>query len=551
MTPVVLPPLATAAANVAAPALPSLQSEAVLNAVVQAQLTDMTLRLLFGDGTLDLKTDLQLAPGTRVALALEGPASQPKLVLRPIPASSGQLAQQVVPRSSAAQPSNPPAVDPDGKPVAVGAGPRLVNLEASRTQPDPALAPRAASPATRLELSIEGPPARPRLVLRPLPELPGGAAPQTVPRSAATPSPNASAVGTVAKALPDGALRGPVAPAPDAIAPHSLAPHSLAPDAVAVAVKSVAALVGNATLRQGGLAPLYANLEAAFARPEVPPPVVAAARQLLALRLDIRAEVDADGIKNALLRSGLVTDPAQGVRPMPVDLRSALLDLRAALKNWLDATPTALREAMPTTPSTGESLGAARASGPVLPFRNTPTLPQLAVPATLPAEAAPAEMARQLLNETDAALARQTLLQIASLPEEASSGARPRGDASTHLTFDIPLTNGQGTAIAQMRIERDGAERTAEGDVPIWRVNFSINLEPIGPVHARIGLIGDRAAVTLKAERDESANRLARELPLLEAGLRSVDLEPGRLLCHAGTPQGSAAGPGHFLDQAT
>ena len=92
-----------------------------------------------------------------------------------------------------------------------------------------------------------------------------------------------------------------------------------------------------------------------------------------------------------------------------------------------------------------------------------------------------------LIDETDAAIARQTLLQIASLPDDQGASTRAHDDRSVHLTFDIPLTTAQGTAVAQLRIERDGAEPSRDGAQPIWKVSFSIDVEPIGPVHARIG----------------------------------------------------------------
>jgi hypothetical protein len=177
--------------------------------------------------------------------------------------------------------------------------------------------------------------------------------------------------------------------------------------------------------------------------------------------------------------------------------------------------------------------------------------PQPAALPTVLADASPGEIARHLLDDTDAAIARQTLLQIASLPDDHGGSPQPARDAASNMTFEIPLSAGQGTAVAQLRIERDGAEQRGDSVEPVWRVNFSIDLEPIGPVHARISLTGDRAAVFLKAERGESADQLAHHLPLLEAGLRGAELEPGTLLCRAGVPDAPSAAAGLFLDQAT
>jgi Flagellar hook-length control protein FliK len=550
MTPVTQPPppLAVVATNTATPAVLSLQPGVALNAQVLARLDATTLRLLLGDATLDLNTDLQLAPGTKVALAVEGSLSQPKLTLRLLPTPAAQPGSQALPQvAPQAALRVPPALNATAAATAGNVAPRQsapVTASSQTTIPGRPLPSQIATAATRLELAVEGTPTRPKLVLRPLPEISGGATPQSAPRAPAL-APSLSHASAVAAAVKPATLPSVAA----------ISQPSPATAAIEAAVRSAAALVGNAAARQGGLAPLYANLEAALARADLPPPVVAAARQLLALRLDVSTEVDADGIKNALLRSGLVADStiAGGVpsTTSPGDLRSALLVLRETLRGWASTELLAPKDSLLPSPPVGEPHAAARGPGPALPLRNGPTLPQPIVPATIATDMMPAELARQLLDETDAAIARQTLLQIASLPDDLAGGVKPRGEAASQLTFDIPLVNGQGTAIAQMRIERDGAERSADGDVPIWRVSFSIDLEPIGPVHARIGLIGERATVTLKAERSDSANRLARELPLLEAGLRSAELEPGRLLCHTGAPQGVSAEPGHFLDQAS
>ncbi len=124
---------------------------------------------------------------------------------------------------------------------------------------------------------------------------------------------------------------------------------------------------------------------------------------------------------------------------------------------------------------------------------------------------------------------------------------------------EIPILTAQGTGVAPMTIERDGGNRAAGETKAQWRASFSIDLESIGPVHVRIALSGERASVTLKAERPRSAELLSADLPLLDAGLRQAEIEPGDLRCHlgslvgnlAGAPHAQAAAPGTFLDQAS
>jgi hypothetical protein len=78
-----------------------------------------------------------------------------------------------------------------------------------------------------------------------------------------------------------------------------------------------------------------------------------------------------------------------------------------------------------------------------------------------------------------------------------------------------------------------------------------VDFEPAGPVHAKIALIGERAAVTIHAERPETTERLRDSVAVLEAGLREAALDPGDIRFRDGAPTAAPAAPGLFLDQAS
>lgn len=384
-------------------------------------------------------------------------------------------------------------------------------------------------PGTRVELSVKGTAAEPELFLTPLPD---------------------------AKTLRAGAATQTGAP----ISVRAEAQPPLAPSAPERIGQIAATIVRDAATRQGGIAQLYADLEASLAQPKVsmPPPVVDAARQLFALRLDATAPagIDADDIKLALARSGLVSNPGAAsdlLRPSaPLDARAVLLSLREALKNWESAE----RALPPATSNPSSAMPAAapaapRPAGPMLPYPNGPTVPQPAADPALPPNATARELALHLLDKTDSAIAREMILKIASLPERADLNTRPADANPSRMTFDIPMATPTGTAVAQIRIERDGAQRDGDVVEPVWRANFSVDLEPIGAVHVHIALIGGKATVTMNAERPESAESLLAGLPLLEAGLREAELEPGVLTCQAGQPAAASADHGLYVDHAT
>ena len=322
----------------------------------------------------------------------------------------------------------------------------------------------------------------------------------------------------------------------------SLGPASVpqnASPALARPTESIAAAVQAAASRQGSLAPLLTDLEQAVKTDALPQPLAAVAARLLDARLSLDG-VSAAGLRQALTRSGLFLEAslaAGGPNDARLDLKVALLVLRQMLKAWAEGEPR-----------TGSAASAAPVSPPPPPYRGAPPSAQPAVPVSLAAYAPAGAVAQRLLSETDAALARQTLLQVASLPESESGSHAPARAAQ--WAFEIPLALGQGSAIAQFEIARDG--HGAEAEVSFtWRVRFSVNVEPMGPVHALIALVGGRAAVTLWAERETSAAHLRAEAGLLENALRAAALEPREIQFRVGAPAAPPSAAGRFLDRAS
>jgi flagellar hook-length control protein FliK len=270
---------------------------------------------------------------------------------------------------------------------------------------------------------------------------------------------------------------------------QTAAPQAAVPVATPVASLEavLGALLAAANGKGEGLASLIAELKSAMSAQTMPGNVRDAAKALLAMTADAPdGRVEAATIKAAVSQSA--PSPQQGG-----DLKSSLLTLRNALASWpadMDAHP-----------------------------------------------------AQSLIDKTDAALARHGLLQAASLPDA-------QGDKPLRLVFDIPLQTPQGMALVQMAVERDGKDKTGDPQKKIWRASFTIDLDPLGPVHANVAMQGGRTAVTLIAERGEAARELRERLPVLHTALGQANLEPGEIECREGTrihPQG----PGILMDRAT
>jgi hypothetical protein len=374
----------------------------------------------------------------------------------------------------------------------------------------------------------------------------------------------------------------------------------LAPAPTADPTVALQAAVRTAAATQGSLAPLFAEIAAAVNLPALPEPIEREALRLLSLRPPLDGNLTAQDVRQAFANSGLfleanLAESAQtspdasapagtsaapttgaGTAAVPAgappqgDLKAALIVFRQVLATALaggEGAPTFAAAGTATTtpltppptppaalqapPASASSPPAVRVSSPPPPFGGGPTAAQPPTIATIDGATAPHEAVKTLIAATDGALSRQTLLQAASLPSQPG-GAGHIDNAGPRWLFEVPFATPQGTNVAQFEISRDGkAAKPEEGIGAVWRARFSIDVEPIGPVHAQIALRGARTAVTLWAENPESAARLRAGAAKLTDALRAADLDPGEPVVREGAPRSRAMPAGHFLDRAS
>ncbi|WP_374574435.1 flagellar hook-length control protein FliK [Phenylobacterium sp.] len=316
------------------------------------------------------------------------------------------------------------------------------------------------------------------------------------------------------------------------------AQQAVEPAPVEIHAKAVAEAVQSAAPRQTALGPLFADLGQALKVRGLPPQVLAAATRLMTQAAPLGPDVDGATIARTFLQSGLFLERNLAERPnaSPAgrDLKADLLTLKQALSNWLGG---------------GDHAPAARtAAAPPPPYRGGPTTAQAPASAALTADASPAQAGHRLAEDVEGALARHELLQAASLPP-----ADPHAEdaQTTRWMFEIPFTTPQGASVAQFEISRDDEGHVGrEGErEPVYRARFSIDLEPLGPMHAQVALSGEHAGVTLWAERPASVEVLRLGRPLLAQALSDAALD-AEVNVYAGAPPRAAAGPGRFMDQS-
>jgi hypothetical protein len=202
--------------------------------------------------------------------------------------------------------------------------------------------------------------------------------------------------------------------------------------------------------------------------------------------------------------------------------------------------------------SVGDDAEFARTNMPPPPISGALPAAQPVMPATLVSNSSPQSAMQHLLADTDAAIARQTLLQVASLPDRVDVATTQLDPTAPRWNFEIPFATRQGTAMAQFEISRDGSGSEVEAAKRVWRARFSLDVEPAGPVHAMVSLSGERTSVRMWAERPATADQLRAGVSQLSQALSRAELQPGDIVVRDGAPlQSAPARAGHFLDRAS
>jgi hypothetical protein len=253
---------------------------------------------------------------------------------------------------------------------------------------------------------------------------------------------------------------------------------------------------------------------------------------------------------NSLLVEALLGAERRSVAPNPA-LNSAAQSL---LQETVQEIPRAAGNALAGAGALAdhrEAEAAVRTNTPPPPFRGAAPAAQPIAASSISPNATIATTVRHLLSDTVAAIARQTLLQVASLPDRAEATGSRVDPSTPRWHFEVPFATPQGTAVAQFEIARDGGANDVETATRVWRARFSLNLEPAGPVHALVALSGERTSVRMWAERPQTAAQLRAGAAELNQALTNAELVPGDIVIREGTPPStSPAKAGHFLNRA-
>lgn len=294
---------------------------------------------------------------------------------------------------------------------------------------------------------------------------------------------------------------------------------------------------------------LYANLQAVYSNiirslPQpggnpvtlntATPPAVAADKQMLQ-------------VLQGIADKGAMPSLANQFDPKLVQAVSNIL--AAAIPNSGNITPAQLRQAilgyglfMEAQLAAGQPPGASLKAdllqllfqiGNLLKLDKNQIQPQLNVRADQTSvaqmESGIVKLLEMLFRHAEGGLARVHLNQLTSLPTEDNS--------RQVWQFEVPIRHHDRVDAFLIRLEQERADSSGGETKPIWYVTLSFNIDPLGPVKAKISVRGDEVSTLFLAERPESAELLNKRMSELGRSFTDSGLSVGKLFALRGNAE--------------
>lgn len=451
------------------------------------------------------------------------------------------------------------------------------------------LTPSAAPGAGSMPASGAPPATAPAPVSAPLPQSASAVVPAPLSASTSAPLPTSSAASADAPlpastSAPSPALQPQAQPAPaqyrsivlllnTAQAGTSLSIDS--PEPLAVGSLLSARVQGNQTLsfaplpgrldqlavaqqlsaqqsRQGSLENLFNALQN-LPRSQTPvtPALQAQVDQLLADLPDIQQLASPRNVAQALNASGLFMEArllaGQNLTQMP-DMKANLLRLIAQILPPGVPANTAYDAAAAANTLVRVMPGAVRNALGTLGQLAPPVIPtSFPLPARNTAAGVEKDDLELLLKLAAAAVSRVQSHQLGALEQTRTNAD---GTQVTTWQTEVPMRHAHEIVPLQVKLQREdpptGEEhQDREEDPqtqrrePLWRIDLSFDLEPLGPLQVHAQLIRGTLSSQLWAQREDSAQLIERELGYLRQRLVACGLAVGELACsHGAAPQG-------------
>ncbi len=150
-----------------------------------------------------------------------------------------------------------------------------------------------------------------------------------------------------------------------------------------------------------------------------------------------------------------------------------------------------------------------------------------------------------LLRLAAAAISRLQTHQLSSL---AQTYTTQDGTQVTTWQTEVPMRDQANVVPLQVRFQQEQHNPADEQNQqpPVWRLELSFDIDPLGPMHVQVNLQEDNLSSLLWAERERTASLVSKELHVLRDKLLAAGLNIRELDCRQGIPP---AAPKALIEQ--
>ncbi len=227
-------------------------------------------------------------------------------------------------------------------------------------------------------------------------------------------------------------------------------------------------------------------------------PIAQAIARLLAILPTLESLMKADGLQQAIARSGLFLENhlLQGARPAQLggDVKTALLRLAQTIRQQLGEVKPQQQSATATRETTQEGL-------------------------------------QNLLRQIESGIARIQLHQLNAL------SGKPENEQRLNVTLELPFYQPGSNELdtLQIRIRRDG-KNPQDKKSGAWSVTLQFSTEAYGEIHAVVTLSNGKITTTFWCAEEETVTLFREQLHQLQARLKKQGLKDVQCSSRHGTP---------------
>lgn len=140
-----------------------------------------------------------------------------------------------------------------------------------------------------------------------------------------------------------------------------------------------------------------------------------------------------------------------------------------------------------------------------------------------------------LLRLAAAAVSRLQTHQLSSLGQTHTTN---EGTQVTVWQLEVPARDQHHIVPLQIKFQHEepAHKKSDEPVIPVWKIDLSFDLEPLGPLHIQASLQGASISSQLWAQHSATAELIDHELSHLRDRLLGIGLTVKDLTCHQGSP---------------